>query len=311
MQSRYYRIQHLLTALRVLEVAARKGSFTKAGEELGLSQPTVSRHILNLEEDVGTILFERDHNKLSLTEEGQRLSDSVALGLSHIDRAVRTIAAKSDRLGLTLACTHSFAHGWLLPRFSSLRHAAGQPINLNVSYWLEDVNPDEVDMIISWRTLGWAGWPRISLFDEIAYPVCSTAFLNKHPNLQLCDSSPEDLSSAPLLNYVERDSDYVGWESWFSSFDTVFVQPEDVYRFSNYHFMIQAAMDGEGIALGWHHLVADQINSGRLVRVGPIYRHRLAAYALEYRDEANLKERISSTLEWFRNEAAKTQSSLN
>jgi len=174
MLTRFRRIQHLLTALRVLEAAARRESFTLAGEELGLSQPTVSRHIANLEDDLGTTLFTRYHNKLKITGAGRALADSVNLGLSHIDTAVREIASYHRDDSITLACTHSFAHGWLLPRFSSLRRAVPDvTINLVVSYWLEDVNLDDTDMMISWRIQGRTEWPGLPLFGEITYPVCS------------------------------------------------------------------------------------------------------------------------------------------
>ncbi len=307
MQSRFRRIHHLLNALPVFEAAARRDSFTRAGEEIGLSQPTVSRHIANLEADLGVELFSRNHNKLILTEEGRTLANAVDLGLSHIDNAVRQCTVSAQRNGLTLACTHSFAHGWLLPRFSSLRHATGQPpVHLVVSYWLEDVNPDEVDLIISWRPRGLTDWPRLPLFDEITYPVCSPDFLERHPDLTTPRTDPARLAVAPLLNYAGHDGDYAGWENWFRHFGCDFASANDAYRFSNYHFMIQAAMDGEGVALGWHHLVADQIADGRLCQVGSAYRRRNAAYAVEYRDEQDLSDRLSTVLEWFRNEAAKT-----
>ncbi|WP_282608318.1 LysR family transcriptional regulator [Pelagibius sp. Alg239-R121] len=307
MPSRFHRVRHLLTTLPVLEAAARNGSFTRAGDELGLSQPTVSRHIANLEADLGVTLFTRQHNQLTLTREGRALADAIELGLSHIDAAARQVSITQKQLGLTLACTHSFAHGWLLPRFSSLRRATNQaPIHLVVSYWLEDVDLDEIDLVISWRTRGWTDWPRLALFDEVTYPVCSAAFLAQHPGINSGDSNPSQLSQAPLLNYVERDSDYVSWENWFSHFGCSYVQAPDAYRFSNYHFMIQAAIDGEGIALGWHHLVADQIAAGRLCRVGPAYKHRNAAYTLEFRDDRSAPDRLSPVLEWFRAEASKT-----
>ena len=306
MQPRFRRIQHLLTALRVLEAAARRESFTLAGDELGLSQPTVSRHIANLEEDLRVDLFTRNHNKLKLTEAGRALADSVNLGLTHIDSAVRDISSHRPTDCITLACTHSFAHGWLLPRFSSLRRAIpGVTINLVVSYWLQDVNLDETELIVSWRTQGWTDWPRLSLFDEITYPVCSPDYLQNHPHLEYPVTPPDLLQKSNLLNYDERDSEYAGWQNWFASQGLDYEQAQDAYLFSNYHFMIQAAMDGEGIALGWHHLVSDQIDAGRLKRIGAAHKHTDSRYTLEYREDRIQSDHLSAILNWFREEARK------
>ena len=301
MQSRFRRIQSLLTPLRVLEAAARKGSFTKAAAELGLSQPSVSRHIASLEQDLGTELFLRDHNKLALTEEGRVLANAVDLGLSHILSAVQSLDASQRRDGLTLACTHSFAHGWLLPRFSSLRRASrDMPINLIISYWLKDIVIDEIDLIVNWRPNGWTDWPRLPLFDEIVYPVCAPAYLEEHRDL----STPDALQQAKLLDYDVHDGDQVGWQGWFAQQGRFHAAPRDGYLFSNYHFMIQAALDGEGVALGWHHLVADHVAENRLVKIGPTVRPPNAAYTLEYRQDRGSPDTVAPVLEWFRNRAA-------
>lgn len=300
MKARYRRLQSLMTPLRVLEAAARQGNFTKAAEELGITQPSVSRHIANLEQDLGATLFLRDHNKVALTEEGSTLANSVDLGLSHILSTIENVSASQPRNGLTLACTHSFAHGWLLPRFSSLRRATRDtPINLVVSYWLKDIVIDDVDLIIGWRADGFTDWPRMRLFDEIIYPVCAPAYLAEHPEI----SRPHALTQTQLLDYDIWDDDQLGWAEWFADQGIAFESRENGYLFSNYHFMIQAAMDGEGVALGWHHLVADQIEQGRLDRVGSTFNRAASTYALEYRQDRIPSATVAPVLDWFRKQA--------
>ena len=301
MQSRFRRIQNLLTPLRILEAAARHGSFTKTAAELGLSQPSVSRHIASLEQDLGTTLFQRNHNKLSLTKDGRMLANSVDMGLSHILTTVQDITVPTLSEGLTLACTPSFANGWLLPRFSSLRSAVqNQPINLIVSYELKDIAIEELDLIISSRTDGWTDWPRLPLFSEVVYPVCAPGFLVDHPEI----TSPDLLMSAKLLNYDVRENPRIGWESWFAYHGLVFSAPDYSYQFSNYHFMIQAAIEGEGVALGWHHFVADHISAERLVKVGPAFELRQSIYTLEHRQNDQQTATISQMLEWFREQTS-------
>lgn len=305
MASRFQRIQHLYTALSVFETAARKQSFTAAASDLGLRQPTVSQHIANLELDLGVALFERDHNRLKLTEPGKLLSQAIDLGLSHIDAAVRNTAQSQQRSGLTLACSFSFAHGWLLPRFSDLRRAAPHaPIHLVVSYWLDDLDVNNVDMIVNWRSRGWTDWPRIELFDEITYPVCAPEYLEKNPALSAAMEEPSILTQANLLNYHERPNEFVSWEQWFRNWDVPYSTPADKYRFSNYHFMIHSALDGEGVALGWHHLVADQIAENKLVQLAPSTRHSGTSYALESRADRGDPEHRQAIIEWFKEEVA-------
>ena len=308
MQRPFRRIQHLLNALPVLEAAARLGSFTRAGEQLGLSQPTVSRHISNLETDLGVALFARDHNKLTVTKPGRELANAVDLGFSHIDAAVRKAAIGHDPGGLRLACTQSFANCWLLPRFSKLRQAAGgQQVHLLVSHWLDDIDLDQTDMFLHWKPDGWAGWPRIHLFDEITFPVCSPEYLERNCELPDCADDPSSLTRFELLHYDERATEFVSWSDWFGHFGLTYVKRRGEYRFSNYHFMLQAAKDGDGVALAWRHLVADQIAAGELVQVAPAFRRRDAGYVLEYRDSGSKAEQVSRIVDWFRTTASETR----
>lgn len=300
MQGRFRRIQHLLNALPVLEASVRLGSFTKAGERLGLSQPTVSRHISNLEEHLGVSLFTRQHKKLTATRTAHELARATDLGLSHIDTAVRKTMMEAAAGGLRLACTQSFANCWLLPRFSDLRRASGdQQIQLMASHWLDDIDLDGVDMIIHWRGQGWAGWPIQRLFDEVTFPVCSPEYLARNPMLRDCLDDPSALPDFHLLHYEERPTEFVSWADWFDHFGFGFSRQSRGYQFSNYQFMLQAAMDGEGVALAWQHLAADRISSDELVQVGPAYRRPEAGYFLEYRQDGTNRDQLDRVLKWF------------
>lgn len=308
MKRRFRRIQHLLNALPVLEASVRLKSFTKAGEQLGLSQPTVSRHISNLEDDLGVALFTRDHNKLAVTPQGRDLANAVDLGLSHVDAVVRKIEIEPNAKGIRLACSQSFAYCWLLPRFSSLRQAiGGSEIQLMVSYWLDDIDPEQVDMIVHWRPHGWVGWPRLHLLDEISFPVCSPEFLSRNPALRNCTTDPSILKQFQLLHYQERAAEFIRWSDWFENFGCEFAMPEEVYRFTNYQFMLQAALDGEGVALAWKHLDSDRIAAGDLVQIGPAFKRPDAGYVLEYRDDGRKSESTRMILDWFQNAIAETK----
>lgn len=300
MQGRFRRTQHLLNALPVLEASVRLGSFTKAGAHLGLSQPTVSRHISNLEDHLGVSLFTRQHKKLTATRNGRELALATDLGLSHIDSVVRKTMMQAASDGLRIACTQSFANCWLLPRFSDLRRESGdRQVHLLTSHWLDDIDLDGVDMIIHWRQRGWAGWPVQRLFDEVTFPVCAPSYLARNPLLRRCLDDPLTLPDFELLHYEERPTEFVSWADWFDNFGCDYSRQDEGYRFSNYQFMLQAAMDGEGVALAWQHLVADRIASGELVQVGPTYQRPDAGYFLEFRKDGSNQEQLDQVLEWF------------
>jgi len=272
-----------------------------------MRQPTVSRHVMNLEEDLGVALFERSHNRLALTAEGAKLSDAVALGLTHVVTAVHEIGARRSDDCITLACSLSFANCWLLPRFSALRQASDDyPLNLVTSYWLADLDVEKVDMIVSWRTDGLTGWPRLPLFDEVVYPVCSPDFLAQRPDLEKALDDPTRLLGAPLLFVQQHDPEFLDWQGWFSAQGIDFTIPPDQYHFSNYEFMVQAAIEGEGIAMAWHHLTDNHIEEGRLVRLGPPVKSRRPAYWLEYREDMLPSAPLAKVLDWFRGQATHT-----
>ena len=170
MQKRFRRFQHLLTAMPVFESAARLGSFTKAADELGLTQPTVSRHVMYLEEQLNLMLFHRQHNRISLTNVGRDLFDAVSLGFSHIDSVIDRLNPATNDNGITIGCSFEFATHWLMPRFSSLRRALGSnSINVLTADWLHGMDINSVDILVSWGNQTWTNRPRVPLFDEIVF----------------------------------------------------------------------------------------------------------------------------------------------
>jgi LysR family glycine cleavage system transcriptional activator len=309
MQRRFHSIHHLLSALPVLEAAARLKSFTRAGEELGLTQPTVSRHIMNLEAHFAVRLFERRHNRLVLTAAGQQLADAVALGLGHIDTVAQGIGGDAGKTGITLACSFGFAHQWLLPRFTNLRRALGDyPLHLVTSDWLVGLELDAIDIIVSWTQKGRPDRRRLPLFAEIVCPVCSPAQLDTYRELANGGDDPRVLLDVPLLHFDERDSEFLNWPKWFALHGVTYQMGGDRYLFSNYQFMVQAMLEGEGVGLGWRYLIDEPMAEGRLIQVGPAVKHRDAAYYLEYREGGAPDEKMDIVLNWFREQAARSAS---
>ncbi|MBD3664150.1 LysR family transcriptional regulator [Sulfitobacter sp. TSTF-M16] len=253
----------------MFEVAARHASFTRAGEELGLSQPTVSQHIATIENRLGVRLFERHHNKLVLTVAGTSLSQAVSLGFSHVDEALRKLRLHERRSGLKLVTSISFAYGWLLPRYGELCEIAGEQIDLVIVPWIDEPPTDTADIVLNWRSRNQTGWPTADLFREVIYPVASPALATELGLVSGDDTMPDALTGAKLLSYDERPNEFLSWDQWFFQLGSERQSSSTEIGFSNYQALIQSALHGFGVALGWHHLVADLIREQRLVKCGP------------------------------------------
>lgn len=152
------KILPMLNALPVFEEAARLRSFTQAAKTLGMAQPSVSRFISNLEGHLSVELFDRCHNKVSLTPKGEQLFEATKLGLGHIRMAIENFDAPVTDNILTILCSQGFAHLWFLPRRSSLlAHLEGYEIHLATTDTLADHVPCDSDIEILFGRGDWKG----------------------------------------------------------------------------------------------------------------------------------------------------------
>jgi DNA-binding transcriptional LysR family regulator len=251
-----------LDLLKGFEAAARNLSFTKAAAELFVTQSAVSRQIQTLEEQLGVPLFRRHHRELRLTEEGQTLYKTTG----EVLRLVRDVAG---RLGtrpagmLTVTTTVSFAALWLVPRLNDFhRQHPGIDMRLAATNEIQDLEREGIDVAIRYCTPKAAGKAAACLFGELVFPVCSRSLL---AGRRL--ASPKQLSGQVLLHYddPERRYPWLSWEVWFELTQTTGVKPAGMLRFSHYDQLIQAAIEGQGIALGRSRFVDKWVRQGRLI----------------------------------------------
>lgn len=250
-------------SLVVFEAAARHMNFTRAAEELAVTQSAVSRQIQLLEEHLGLPLFQRQARGLSLTRDGERLHRAVSMGLEHIANVAADIRRQRGPGELTVATSVSFASYWLVARIASFR-AAHPDIELRLvaASPVYDLAAAGIDLAVRYGGGEWPGVEATRLFDNEIWPVCAPSYLKGRPPI----GSPADLTRETLLHLSKFDRNWVTWESFLAAFGITEEPKLRGLTFDNHHVLIQAALRGEGVALCGRRLAEDFIAHGDLVR---------------------------------------------
>ncbi len=251
-----------LNALRVFEAAARHLSFTRAAGELNVTQAAVSHQIKSLEERLGLSLFRRINRGLLLTDEGQTMLVPVSEALDLIAGALERLQSVESTGILTVSVLPSFAAKWLVPRLGRFT-AANPDIDIRLSTTLElvDFVRDGVDIAVRYGRGEWPDLKTVKLMAEDIFPVCSPALLNGPNPLR----RPQDLINHTLLHDEVHEGE-VDWRMWLLAAGVVEVDPSRGPGFLDSSMTLQAAIAGEGVALGRSVLVADDLAAGRLVK---------------------------------------------
>ncbi|MCP4979302.1 MAG: LysR family transcriptional regulator [Gammaproteobacteria bacterium] len=261
------RLMPILNALLVFDEAGRQNSFTLAGRNLGMAQPSVSRFIANLENHLGSALFERQHNRLRLTARGERLHRAVASGLEEIRTACAEVESSSEPPLLTIECTHGFAYMWLLPRMQSLmKLLPGWRLRTINTDGGSPISSDEADLVVRIGDGQWVDRKSLLLFEEEVFPLCAADFMQQH-GLMHKQVSPIELIELPLICEDFGDRGWMGWIDWFAHFGVNFEFPDDLRPLYNYALVLQAAMEGRGLALAWEQLAEPHLSNGWLTEV--------------------------------------------
>lgn len=244
------------------DAAARHLSFTLAGAERFVTQSAISRQMRALEENLGVILFRRQHRALALTDEGQRLHVACRAALAQLQEAVKELRAP-QRAVLSLSTTPGVAALWLIPRLPEFTaEHPGVDVRIDASVELRNLGADGIDVAIRYGRLGaTAGTP---LFYESTLPVCSPSLLRKpRPPLR----NPADLRRHTLLQsgVPSRSGVLVDWGTWLRAVGLPALQPASMLTFTSYTEAISAALAGQGVALGRRPLIDELLREGRLV----------------------------------------------
>jgi LysR family transcriptional regulator, glycine cleavage system transcriptional activator len=253
-----------LVALRAFEAAARHLSFSLAAHELFVTQSAISHHVQKLESELGVALFERRTRAVALTDAGQAYYAKVHAAFDLLRSGTDEVRApRSARMTLTVGLLASFATRWLAPRLPAF--SAAHPnidLQLRPDIALADVSGGEVDMSIRYGRGGWAGVRARKLMPERLSVVCAPSLLAGARRLR----TPQDLLRYPLLASHARMP--FEWHLWAAQFDVDLGEAQTVHL-HDYNIVVEAALTGQGIAMGRHRLIAAQLASGALVEPLP------------------------------------------
>jgi putative choline sulfate-utilization transcription factor len=254
-----------LDALRVFESAARQLSFTAAAAELGSSQPAISQQIKRLEQQLATRLFDRVYRGIVLTEAGELLLRYVQEGLAVLDAGLAAVTAGQQHEVLQVATDFAVAAYWLMPRLQRF-HQAHPDVDVSLITSERDFStlPPEIDVAIAFGDGRFKHGEAQLLFAEAAFPVCSPQLL-KGQALPLPAAA---LAQLPLLHLrPEVPTRWFDWKGLFRALEIAEAPSSGTLRFDNYTLLIQAAIAGQGVAIGWRHLVDDLLAQNLLCRV--------------------------------------------
>lgn len=259
-----------LQRLAVFEAAARLGSFSAAGRELSLAQPAVTRQVRALEVALGVELFARSANRVELTDAGRRLADTLDVGFRAIEHAIDEVTDLDDTF--VLATPPGFAQQLIVPELDSLQQALG---DRDLRLWLYDGESEleggsyDAAIRLGSTASGWPGLEHHELFPEQVVPVASPSVAAE---LGLdATSAAADVRAAPLLHMDAHDRPWMSWTEWLAAFDLELDLEGRRRRivFNNYPTVLQQAVAGRGVALGWLGLVESLVADGVLTVVGP------------------------------------------
>ncbi|AOM42307.1 transcriptional regulator GcvA [Xenorhabdus hominickii] len=293
-----------LNALRVFDAAARHLSFTKAAEELFVTQAAVSHQMKSLEDFLGLKLFRRRNRSLLLTEDGQSYYLDIKEIFTAINDATRKLQARSAKGALTVSLSPSFAIQWLVPRLSDFNQSfSGIDVRIQAIDREEDKLADDVDVAIFYGRGNWPGLRTDRLYPEYFLPVCSPALLTGDRPLK----TPSDLAKHTLLH----DSSRRDWQAYIRQLDMqqqINVQQGPI--FSHSAMVIQAAVHGQGVALANNVMAQNEIDAGRLVcPFNDVLVSKNAFYLVCHDNQAELGK-IAAFRKWILTQAASEQERL-
>lgn len=285
-----------MSALNSFAAAARTGSFSRAGAEVGLTQSAISRQVALLEDWLQTPLFDRKGRRVTLNAEGRAYADEIAPALERIRGATHRLIDRRPDQALAIATLPSFGMRWLAPRLPRL--TAQHPeliVNFAARVAPFDFAEEEFDAAIHFGRPDWAGAEHLFLFEEESVPVCAPAWLAANPVRTAADLIGKSL----LVQALRPDA----WSRWFAA-EGVTAPAITGASFEHFLMLAHAAAAGAGAALIPKYLIAPELESGALVTIVDRPLVTDEAYYLVYPKGSVRNPMLASFRAWIEAEAS-------
>jgi LysR family glycine cleavage system transcriptional activator len=296
-----------LNALRAFEASARHQSFSAAAAELHVTPAAVGQLVRTLEAWLGTPLFLRGTSgraRLVPTEAAEQALPDIRGGFDRLALGLDRLRQASPHGVLTVTVSPAFAAKWLLPRIERF-HAAWPDTDVRLDTHLKPVDfaTQRVDIGVRYGTGHWPGLVADKLMDEEVYPVCSPRLQRERGRLK----KPADLAQQTLIHDLSMDghAGFPSWSTWLRKAGVAGAAPSRGMKINNSAAVLQAAIEGQGVALARSVMAHDDLAAGRLVRLFPRISFPSAlAYYVVYRAECAGLPRLAAFRDWLLEEAS-------
>ena len=252
-----------LSSLLPFEATARLGSITKAGAELGLTQAAISKQIRSLEENLGTQLFERRNRAVHLTEDGRELGRLVSEAFASIGAFSEDLRQKHKEGEVVLRSQLCEGLYWLLPKLSDFyQKYPNIPVRVSTSTKPISESAERFDLALQTTGRNSGNTKLVFTASDEVFPICSPKYLNAERLPLPIDKLPQHR----LLHHKAEPQDWIDWDSWLERLNTGLRSGYSGTVFDSYPMMIQAVLEGHGIALGWRRTIEPYLKSGIVIR---------------------------------------------
>lgn len=276
-----------LPALRCFEAAARHRNFSRAGAELHITHSAVSHQMKALERELGVKLFRRLRRGVELTEPGRELAATVRDAL---DRIARGVAELRGHRALTVSVLPPFATHWLIPRLADFNRDHPEiDINIRAGAALADFATEDIDIAVRYGDGHWPGLHAVELMHDDVFPVCSPRFNGGRLPATLVGLAKARLLHTPLQP----------WDAWFRALGAHVAPPRRGMTFNETDILLQAAIDGLGVALSRRILAQPELEAGRLVQPVPQSVRAERSYFIVYPEAVEPSPRLRALRDWL------------
>ncbi|MDP6164695.1 MAG: LysR substrate-binding domain-containing protein [Gammaproteobacteria bacterium] len=302
--------------LSVFESVARNGSMSSSARALGLTQPAVSQALRKLEQQLGTSLLVRHRNGIDLTKEGQELFMACVQSFDQLANTINNIRRPSNNQQVvTLSLSTATATYWLLPKIADFYQQHPNTV-VNIVSRDNDSNlaARGYDLAIPLSATPLSAqdyhiWP---LLEEVVYPVCSPTLLT-NKQLEANKVEKQQLLQLPLIHMVSSREARMNWQEWVqatSQTTQLSLIDEEVdphfkrgQTCSDYFVAISAAIAGQGVVLGWNHIIKDLLDDQRLIRLGSCQWHNSNPFTLIAPRRKALSPAVIALKDWLLEQA--------